>query len=75
MSEFRYPLPNGDEFRLNIDHAHWTDPEILKLLERIKHADLLYESLKKLVVEMAPMNLIAQSQDYRDAEVLLALLE
>ena len=39
MSEFRYPLPNGDEFLLNIILTHWTDPEILKLLERIKHTN------------------------------------
>ena len=75
MSAFLYPMPSGNVFHLNVDTDRWSEPEILNILARIKHADLLYDSLKKLVAEMAPINLITQSVNYREAEQLLSLLE
>lgn len=74
LRKFEYILPSGDRFSFTLDVRGFSNPETLHVVECIGHADLLYDSLKKLVTEMAPINLIAQSQDYRDAETLLALI-
>ena len=69
-------VPLSDGSILNIDIQTTLDsPDIQHALDRINYAHLLHASLKKLVAEMAPVALISQSQAYKEALDLIAILE
>ena len=68
------PLNDKDILKLAITIEVYS-PEICVAIGRFNYAHLLHDSLKKLVKEMEPLNLITQSPDYREAVELLNVLE
>lgn len=76
MKTFNIVVPLNDRDTFNLDITTQLDsPEIRVAIGRFNYTHLLHDSLKKLVKEMEPVNLITQSVNYREAVELLEVLE
>jgi hypothetical protein len=76
MKTFKVVIPLNDQYTFNLDiNTQLDGPEIQAAIQKLNYAHLLYDSLKKLVKEMEPLNLITQSENYREAIELLGVLE
>lgn len=76
MKTFNIVVPLNGRDTLNLDiTTQLNSPEIRGAIGRFNYVHLLHDSLKKLVKEMEPVNLITQSVNYREAVELLDVLE
>lgn len=76
MNQHKITVPLNDGSNLVIDvQTNLDSPAVKHAMDQLNNATLLHDSLKKLVKEMAPVAIISQSQDYKDAVVLLSILE
>lgn len=76
MSQYKItvPMPDGEIFVIDLNTT-LDSPAVKQAVDVLNHATLMHDLLKKLVVEMAPIALIHQSDDYRDTVSLLEILE
>ena len=76
MNQHKITVPMADGETLVIDLQNNLDsPAVKYAIVQLNYATLLHDSLKKLVKEMAPVAIISQSQDYKEAVELLSILE
>lgn len=68
------PLLDGSNLVINME-TNLDSPAVKHAVDLFNNVTLLHDSLSKLVKEMAPVALISQSQDYKDAVLLLSILE
>lgn len=76
MNQHKITVPLSDGSNLTIDlQTNLDSPAVKHAIDQLNYATLLHDSLKKLVKEMAPVAIISQSQDYKEAVELLSILE
>lgn len=76
MNQHKITVPMADGETLVIDlQTNLDSPAVKHAIDQLNYATLLHDSLKKLVKEMAPVAIISQSQDYKEAVELLSILE
>lgn len=76
MNQHKITVPLSDGSNLIIDlQTNLDSPAVKHAIDQLNYATLLHDSLKKLVKEMAPVAIISQSQDYKEAVELLSILE
>ena len=76
MNQHKITVPMADGETLVIDlQTNQDSPAVKHAIDQLNYATLLHDSLKKLVKEMAPVAIISQSQDYKEAVELLSILE
>lgn len=76
MNQHKITVPLNDGSNLVIDvQTNLDSPAVKHAIDQLNYATLLHDSLKKLVKEMAPVAIISQSQDYKEAVELLSILE
>lgn len=76
MNKHKITVPMADGETLVIDlQTNLDSPAVKHAIDQLNYATLLHDSLKKLVKEMAPVAIISQSQDYKEAVELLSILE
>jgi hypothetical protein len=72
--KIRVPMADGEVFVIDLE-SNLDSPAVKQAIDLLNNVTLLHDSLKKLVKEMAPVAIISQSQDYKDAVLLLSILE
>lgn len=68
------PMADGEVFVIDLE-SNLDSPAVKQAIDLLNNVTLLHDSLKKLVKEMAPVAIISQSQDYKEAVELLSILE
>lgn len=73
--KIRVPMADGEVFVIDLE-SNLDSPAVKQqAIDLLNNVTLLHDSLKKLVKEMAPVAIISQSQDYKEAVELLSILE
>ena len=72
--KIRVPMADGEVFVIDLE-SNLDSPAVKQAIDLLNNVTLLHDSLKKMVKEMAPVAIISQSQDYKEAVELLSILE
>lgn len=68
------PMADGEVFVIDLE-SNLDSPAVKQAIDLLNNVTLLHDSLKKLVKEMAPVAIISQSQDYKEAVELISILD